>query len=75
MMRSLDRRRPDARRAGSTWRYRQPQDFEDTAVAGADAHLPKPCDPPDLLLLIARLLEATSDSSAAEAIGSDAEGV
>lgn len=44
-------------------------DFEDTAVAGADAHLPKPCDPPDLLLMIERLLKATDDGNRAEAAG------
>jgi CheY-like chemotaxis protein len=38
----------------------EPQDFEDTAIGGADAHLPKPCDPPDLLLMIEALLKAAA---------------
>ena len=47
----------------------EPQDFEDTAVSGADAHLPKPGDPPDLLLMIRRLLQATDEQRRAEAAG------
>ena len=39
----------------------EPEDFADTALAGADAHLPKPCDPPDLLLMIERLLAAAGE--------------
>jgi two-component system cell cycle response regulator len=51
------------------------QDFEDTAVAGADAHLPKPCDPPDLVLMIERLLAATDARDRAEAAGASPEDI
>ena len=52
----------------------EPQDFEDTALGGADAHLPKPCDPPDLLLMIERLIVAAADAQSTELLDGDPEG-
>ena len=51
----------------------EPQDFEDSAVAGADAHLPKPCDPPDLLLMIERLLTAAAQEGIARRLSGESE--
>ena len=39
----------------------EPGDFEETAIGGADAHLPKPCDPPDLVLMLRGVLRAAEE--------------
>ncbi|MFQ6099154.1 MAG: PleD family two-component system response regulator [Armatimonadota bacterium] len=52
----------------------EPEDFEDTTIGGADAHLPKPCDPPDLVLMLRGVLRAAEEERKARKLGGDAEG-